>query len=326
VTRSSRSARPSARRSSTASSSATRRRPTPADPGQLAAHDDIPVPNPPPLPGDPLPPLVTPRGALRRSLLIWGWGQVVAGDRRGWLGPPVQIAALAALVAGAPTLVAGTNGELAFIAGAALLGAWALIAVHAHRRAARRRAALDLPPGDAGAAELLWFAPLVIALSSGFWIAAGDAGDPGVLLDLYVADWRAGRAVDAAGRFVSRPEPAALSEAWNRQGAALHNRLVAIAAAAGPNGGIDPDHPLDTVRWVDAGVTESGGRLVALEVARVETIEGQLFGILPTSSQRLVTLAHLGQIELRLVDRPGSAGGVVWRIARAEVLGVVVGS
>ena len=105
-------------------------------------------------------------------MLIWGWGQVVAGDRRGWLGPPAQVASVAALGAATPTLVAGTNGELAFVAGAALLGAWALIAVHAHRRATRRRAALDLPPGDAGAAELLWFAPVVIALASGFWIAA----------------------------------------------------------------------------------------------------------------------------------------------------------
>jgi len=257
-------------------------------------------------------------------LLIWGWGQVVAGDRRGWLGPPAQVTALAALVAATPTLLAGTNGELAFVAGAALLGAWALIAVHAYRRAARRRAALDLPPGDTGAAELLWFAPFVIALSSGFWIAAGDAGDPGVLLDLYVADWRHGRAAEAAGRFATPPDAAVLAQAWDRQLAALHNKLVAIAAAAGPESGINPDKPLDHVRWVDAPAT-AGSRLVALEVASVETIDGKLFGILPTTSQRLVTLARLGRIELRLVDRPGSAAGVAWRIIGVEVGGVVIG-
>jgi len=258
-------------------------------------------------------------------LVLWGWGQVVAGDRRGWLGPPAQLAALAALVLATPTLVAGTNGELAFVAGAAVLGAWALIAVHAHRRAARRRAALDLPPGDAGAAELLWLAPLVIALSSGFWIAAGDAGDPAVLLDQYVADWRFGRADDAAGRFGSPPEPGALAEAWDRQSAALRNALVTIAAAAGPDSGIDPDRPLDAVRWVDAGTTASGSRLVALVVARLETIDGELFGILPTTSQRLVTLARLGRIELSLVDQPGSAGGRAWRIVGAEIDGITVG-
>ncbi len=256
--------------------------------------------------------------------MLWGWGQVVAGDRRGWLGPPAQLAALAALGWGTPALVAGTNGELAFVAGAAVLAAWALIAVHAHRQAARRRAALDLPPGDTGAADLLWFGPLVIALSSSFWIAAGDAGDPGVLLDLYVAEWRAGRAADAAPRFATPPDPGALAEAWDRQGAALHNELVAIAAAAGPDSGINPDRPFDAVRWVDAGATASGGRLVAIDVARVETVDGQLFGILPTTSQRLVTLNRLGRIELRLVDRPGSGGGPAWRIAGVEIGGITV--
>jgi hypothetical protein len=278
------------------------------------------------VPGDLLPPrLVTPRGALRRSLLVWGWGQIVAGDRRGWLGPPAQLAALAALVAGAPTLVAGTDGELAFVAGAVVLAAWALIAVHAHRRAARRRAALDLPPGDVGAADLLWLAPLAIALSSGFWIVAGDAGDPGVLLDLYVDDWRDGRAADAADRFAVPPDPGALAETWDRQQAALRNELVAIAAAAGPDSGIDPDRPLDAVRWVDAGAAPSGGRLVILEVARLETIDGELFGFLPTTSQRLVTLARLGRIELRLIDRPQSSRGPAWRIVGVEIGGLVVG-
>ena len=166
----------------------------------------------------------------------------------------------------------------------------------------------------------------MIVLSSAFWIAAGDAGDPGVVLVLYVGDWRAGRAAGAAGRFASPPDPGVLAEAWDRQGAALRNRLVvAIAAAAGPDSAINPDRPLDAVRWVDAGTTASGGRLVGLEVARVETLHGKLFGILPTTSQRLVTLARLGQIELRLVDVPGSAGGVAWRIAGADVGGVVVG-
>lgn len=284
------------------------------------------MPSASPLPGDlPLPSLVTPRDALRRSLVVWGWGQIAAGDRRGWLGPPAQLASVVALVLGAPILVAGTDGELAFVAGAAVLAAWGLIAVHAHRRAAHRRAALDLPPGDVSAAELLWLAPLAIALASGFWIATGDSGDPGVLLDSYVADWRAGRAADAAARFAVPPDPAALAESWSRQDAALRNELVAIAAAAGPDSGIDPDPPLDAIRWVEAGTTPSGGRLFALEVARLETIRGELFGFLPTTSQRLVTLGRLGRVEVRLVDRPGSAGGPAWRIVGSEIGGITIG-
>lgn len=230
-----------------------------------------------------------------------------------------------ALALGGPTLVAGTNGELAFVAGAAILAAWALIAVHAHHRAARQRAALGLPPGEAGAADLLWLAPFAIALSSGFWIATGDAGDPAVLLDQYVADWRFGRAAAAVHRFAAPPDPAVLAETWDRQLAALRNGLVAIAATAGPDSDIDPDRPLDSVRWVDAGTTVSGGRLVAIEVARTEAIEGQLFGLLPTTSQRLVTLAHLGSIELRLVGGPDTPGGPSWRIVSAEIGGVTIG-
>jgi hypothetical protein len=290
------------------------------------AFDHVPVPNPPPVPGDlPPPRLATPREALRRSLVLWGWGQVVAGDRRGWLGPPAQATAIAGLALGGPAAAAGTDGELVFLAGVALLVAWALVAVHAHRRAARRRAALDLPPGDAGAADLLWLAPLAIALSSGFWIAAGEAGNPAVVLDRYVADWRAGRAADAAARFAIPPDPGALAETWDRQLASLRNELVAIAAAAGPDSGIDPDRPLDDVRWIDAGTTPSGDRLVALEIARRETVRGELFAILPTTSQRLVTIARLGQIELRLVDRPGTGGGRAWRIVGAEIGGVAFG-
>ncbi len=226
---------------------------------------------------------------------------------------------------GTPQLVAGTNGELAFLAGAADLVLWAMIAVHAYRFAARRRAALDLPRGDSSAAELLWLAPLAIALSSGFWIAAGDAGDPAVLLDAYVSDWRAGRAAEAAGRFAVPVDPGVLAETWDRQTAILRNDLVSIGAAAGPDSGIDPDRPLDAVRWVNAGTTTSGGRVVAIEVARLETTDGKLFGFLPTTTQRLVTLGRLGQVELDLVDRPGSAGGPAWRIARVVVGPIAVG-
>jgi hypothetical protein len=257
--------------------------------------------------------------------VLWGWGQLVAGDRRGWLGPPAQVAAIAGLALGGPAVAAGTDGELAFLGGVALLVAWALIAVHAHRRAARRRAALDLPPGDAGAADLLWLAPLAIALASGFWIAAGDAGSPAVVLDRYVADWRADRAADAAARFATPPDPAVLAETWDRQLASLRNELVAIAAAAGPDSGIDPDRPLDSVRWVDAGTTPSGDRLIALEIARRETVRGELFAFLPTTSQRLVTIARPGRIELRLVDPPGSDGGPAWRIVGVEIGGVGLG-
>ncbi len=318
---------------------AKRRLPTPADPDAAARGGsarggrdlDIPVPNPPPIPSDlPAPSLITPRGALRRSLVIWGWGQLAAGDRRGWLGPPVQAGAITVLVVAGPALAAGTGATLAFVLACLLFAAWTAVAAGAYRRAARRRAALDLPAGNGGAADLLWLGPFVVVLATGFWIAGGRAAEPATVLDDYVADWRTGDA-DSALRLFDRPPASAaeIAETWQRQLAGLRNDLVRIAAAAGPGSGIDPDRPLDSVRWVEVGVSPAGGRLIAIEVARRETVRGQLLGFLPTTSQRLVTLERLGLVELRLVDRPGPiAFGPrieAWRLVRIDVGGVVVG-
>ena len=264
-------------------------------------------------------------GPSARSLLVWGWGQLASGDRRGWLGPPAQVASLALLALAAATLGNGEGVELVFLAGAAVLGAWAAVAIHAHRRAARRRAALDLPSGESGAGDLLWLAPIAIGLATALWLAGGRAGDPGMVLDDYLADWRAGRAEAAIGRFVTPPGTvAAMTAAWEGQLAGLRNDLVRLAAEHGPDAGIDPDRPIDTVRWADGGPVDGGaGYLVVIEVVRRESVRGQLFGILPTTSQRLVTIARLGEVRLRLEPTAGS--GDAWRIVRVEVGGVALG-
>ncbi|MDQ2964522.1 MAG: hypothetical protein M3R57_01550 [Chloroflexota bacterium] len=53
---------------------------------------------------------------------MWGWGQIVAGDRRGWLGPAAQVAVLAAFAIRGPGLVAGTNVELRLVDGSGTAG------------------------------------------------------------------------------------------------------------------------------------------------------------------------------------------------------------
>jgi hypothetical protein len=289
--------------------------------------DDLPVPNPPPLPGDVIPTrLPSPRGALRASLLIWGWGQIAAGDRRGWLGPPAQLGAL--LVVGwlAPALAGGTSVSLAFLLGAAVLAAWALVAVDAHRRTARRLAAVDLPAGHDGAADLLWLAPAAIVLSTLLWAGGGRAADPGVVLDQYVGDWGAGRTAAGIARFAATPGgEAEVRERWAGQLAGLRNELVRLAAELGEAADIDPDRPLETVRWTDGGPLDGGrGRLVVVEVVRREAVRSLLFGFVPTTSQRLVTIARLGEVRLRLVPA-GSGPGEVWRIVRVEVGGIPLG-
>jgi hypothetical protein len=290
-----------------------------------------PVPNPPPVPSDlPPPRLVTPGGALRRSLLVWGWGQVASGDRRGWALPPLQVLAVAAVVGIAPSLVDGVGASLAFAAGAALLLAWGGVAVHAHRRAARRRARLDLPAVDRSAMPLLWLAPVAIVASTGFWAVAAGAAEPASVVAAYVADWEAGRAAAAGARFVDPPATDDLRAVWLEQRSELRNALVRLEPKAGPGGGVNPDQPLDTIRWVDGGETAAGTRLIHAEVTQRETVRGLVLGLLPVTSQRLVPLQRLGLAELRRVPAgdgllPPGPWSEEWRLVRVEIEGIVLG-
>jgi hypothetical protein len=215
--------------------------------------------------------------------------------------------------------------EPIFLGGALLLAAWAAIPVLAYRRAARRRAVLDLPPGPTGGGALLWLAPAAIALSTVLWIGGGGAADPGSLLEDYVADWRHRQAALARDRFTEPPGTDAIDAAWQAQEARLRNDLVQLAAQQGPDAQIDPNNALNTVRWTDAGAYEGDDtRRIVIEVVRRESARGQLFGFLPTSSQRLVTIATLGEARLRLV--PATRSGNVWRIVWVDIGGVTLGS
>jgi hypothetical protein len=269
-------------------------------------------------------------------MVVWGWGQLATGDRRGWLLVGAQPAGIALLAWLGPLLAGGAGVAIAFAGGVALFAAWAAIALHAYRRAARRRLLVELPGPDGGAIWLLALAPIAIAASSLFWGLAGREADPATVLDRYVADWRAGRALEATARFVRSPGSATLvRELWEAQLTALRNELVRLVPRAGPGGGIDPDAPFETVRWVDAGPTPGGGRLVALEVSRRETVHGLLLGLLPVSSQRLVPLEQLGTVELAPVAAgapfapagpiPDGPWAVSWRIVEVDIMGVTVG-
>jgi hypothetical protein len=270
---------------------------------------------------------MTSAGALSRSLLVWGWGQIATGDRRGWLGPPLQAVALVALALAAP-LAAGTAAPIVFLAAVGVVAVWAAVGVHAWHRAARRRAALGGPPGG-GAGHLLWLTPLVVVVGAGFWLLAGRGADPALALDGYLSAWRAGD-VDAGTAAFARPPgtPTELGEAWERQTSGLRNALVRIIAAV-PEAEADPDRPLDRVRWVDLGATDGGGRAFGLDVARQETERGSLFGLLPTTGRRLVSLERVGRAELVPVPDPASASPLgtptVWRILRVEITGEVLG-
>jgi hypothetical protein len=257
---------------------------------------------------------------------VWGWGQIAAGDRRGWIGPPLQLALVAALAVFAPSAAQGTNAWLIFLAGAVVMALWLAVPVDAYRLTMRRRAALDVPTGSASGLDLLWLAPFAVAFSTFFWAAAGRAADPGLVLSDYVGDWRTGR-VDAALALFDIPpgDSASMPGTWEAQLANLRNDLVRLAAVSGPTSGIDPGQPLDSIVWSAKPPEEADAFLVAIEVVRRETVRGQLLGLVPSTSQRLVTVERLGTVELRLVDLPGPFGGQAWRIRSVEVGGIGLG-
>lgn len=217
---------------------------------------------------------------------------------------------------------------MAFLIGAIAAAAWVAIAVDAYRRAVRRRTMLDLPGRDGGAIDVLWLAPVIVAVSTAGWALGGGGADPGSVLDRYLDDWRAGREAAAAERFVTPPLPTDLDAAWARQLPLLRNRLLALATAAGPDGGIDAASPLTTVRWVPDGAVPRLRR-IRLEVVRRETERSLLLGFLPTSAQRSVPVGVVGTAVVAVVTVPSPTGWgpttTAWRILSIEIEGESIG-
>lgn len=218
----------------------------------------------------------------------------------------------------------GAAAAAAFAAGSTVAAAWAGIAVHAYRRAARRRAVFGIGAGDGGAVELIVLFPLILAGSTLLWAGGGSGTSPDASLAEYISAWQHRRSLTATREFVRPPSPAELERAWDRQLAVLRDDLVRLSAA-NPDAGIDPGRPLETVRFEAAGPG-----VVAIMVARRETVRELLLGLLPTTSQRLVPVARLGTIRLAKVSQPGPvAGGPPverWRIEFVEVLGDSIGA
>jgi hypothetical protein len=273
----------------------------------------------------PAPRLPTARGALRRSLLIWGWGQLVTGDRRGWLLLPLEPLAVVAVGVLGASFAAGEAVGWVFLAGFAVLALWAGQAIHAYRRAVSRRIPFGLSGGDGGAIELLWLAPVAIVAATGFWSIAGQSASPESTLARYVSDWAAGRSSDAAMLFASASDAEAIAGAWGREQPRLRNALVVAVAAAGSNSGIDPASPFDAVRWEADPPAGDRSVVVHARIVRRDTIRDSFLGLVPTTIQRLVPIAELGTVTLAPVSTAGPIAGSptvsTWRIRAVNMLG-----
>lgn len=241
----------------------------------------------------------------------------------------MQVAAIAVLLFAALTIGLGTGLELVYLGLVGLIVGWGAIALDAYRRAARRRESEDTPGGDGGATELLWLAPILIVASALLWGIGGSGASSSSVTARYVSAWQHDRPEPAAGLFVTPPGRAELTEAWERQLALLRGALIQASAAAGPDAGIDPDRPFDSLSFSQdaAGRSETSARM-RVEIVWWETVHGTFLGLFPTTSRRQVTFETVGTVELRRLDGPGPLGGTPpgreWRIDQVDLLGVVI--
>ena len=249
-------------------------------------------------------------GVLRRALLIWGWGHVTLGDRRGWLLVLFQPLAIGGLALAAGQLIDGTRWLAVFVPLVALLVFWVGQAVHAHRRAI----ALGGAPG--GELQLALFLPFAFALLTVFWLVGGRHGSPASTVEAYMDAWQAGRPDAAAGLFPdTNLETAALQHFWVDQSSELVTRISDGRAAFGPVSGLDPARPFNSLRVSELATSVAGEAAFTVEIVRTERFETTLLGIIPVAAQRTIVVAPVAQITLH--EEPASAGllpSSTWRV------------
>lgn len=231
---------------------------------------------------------------LRRSLLVWGLGHLMLGDRRGWLLlvlQPVAIVAVALLVV---TLIDGTRWLIIFLPLVALLVIWVGQAVAAHQAAIRRGAE---PGGELAIGLLL---PLAVTVLTLFWLVGGRHGSPSATLQAYIEAWMADRP-DVAAELFATPQPiSALRAEWSAESSSIEERIRDAQATYGAESGLDPERPFNSLRFRELGGGESGDDRVAMvvEIVRNRRVESTVLGFIPTASQETVAVEEMTTIWL----------------------------
>lgn len=249
-------------------------------------------------------------GVLRRSLLIWGWGHIALGDRRGWLLLLLQPLAVAGLAFAAWQLIDGTRWLAVFLPLVVLLVFWVGQAVHAHQRAL----ALGAAPG--GELQLAFFLPVVLAVVSAFWLVGGRNGSPASAVEAYMAAWQANQPEVAADLYgATAAPPIDLAAFWDTEEAWLVSQIEDGRATYGSQSGLDPQRPFRNLR-----VTQTGITTFTVELVRSESYQTTLLGFIPTAGQRTVVVAPVLTIDVFEQQVGGVLQSSVWRIGSVETL------
>lgn len=239
-------------------------------------------------------------------MLLWGWGHVTLGDRRGWILVLLQPLAIVGWLFAAWQLIDGTRWLAVFVPLVLLLVLWVGQAVHAYRRAL----ALGGAPG--GELQLALFLPLALALFTAFWLLGGRHGSAAATVEAYMEAWQANRPELAASLYRDVPnDPTEVIAFWQDERIRMTNAIAQGQTLYGPTSGLDPDEPFNSLR-----VTQHGPTTFDVEIVRSETFQTTLLGLVQTSGQRTVVVAPL--MTVTVVETPAASNfwlpSTEWRI------------
>jgi hypothetical protein len=243
------------------------------------------------------------------------------GDRRGWLLLILQPVAIAAVAILAVAFIDGTRWLVVFPPIVALAVVWIGQAVDAHQRALKLGAK---PGGELSIALLL---PLAVGVLTVFWLLGGRHGSPSATLQAYIEAWVANRPDAASSLFAASRTNDEVAADWARWNATLGQRIAAGRAIYGPDSGLDPARPFDSLRFTKLPGDRGGdGRVgMSVDIVRSERVETTVLGIIPTASLQTVAVERDMTIWLQLVPEPqvswlpfGSLQSSAWRISSVE--------
>jgi len=203
--------------------------------------------------------------------------------RRGWLLLAVQPLAIVAVAVLAAAFIDGTRWLVVFVPLILLFVIWIGQAVDAYQRALRAGYA---PGGEWAIVVVL---PIMLTVLTVFWLVGGRHGSPSATLQAYADAWIADRPDVAAQLFVTPRAPEEMDALWDAERSSFVQRIARARAAYGPDSGLDPNRPFDSLRFRE--VSAGDGRVAMVgEIVRSRRFETTLLGFIPTAGQETVVV------------------------------------
>ncbi len=220
---------------------------------------------------------------MRLAVVGWGLGHVALGLRRGWLLFALQPLAIVVVFCLAAAFIDGTRWLVVFVPLVLLFVFWIGQALDAYQRALR---AGHAPGGEWAIVAVL---PVMLVVLTTFWLLGGRHGSPSATLQAYTDAWTADRPDVAAQLFDTPRVPEDMDRLWDAERSDLVERITAARAEFGPESGLDPTRPFNSLRFRE--VVAADGRVAMIgEIVRSRRVQTTLLGFIPTAGQATVVV------------------------------------